>query len=333
MATSTSTPIIAPDPSCWAGGRLDATLYARNLRLRALKDDDAAGLAKLAGDWDVARWTAYVPHPYEPAMAEAFIREARAKAAAGTAHTFAIERIADGAFVGCIECRIEGEEANLSYWIGKLYWNRGFAGEAVRRLLRFIFLDLGRAHVTTRTMAGNLASARVLEKAGLAFEGMRADKHGRCEAGPSRLFVLSRDTWTARHAARPMILVAAVALVDADGRVLIARRPEGKDMAGLWEFPGGKVGAGETPEAALIRELAEEISLDVRESCLAAIACASHDYDTFHLLMPLYACRVWKGAPRAREGQELRWVLPTRLAEVPMPPADAPLVSLLRDLL
>ena len=308
-------------------------LYARNLRLRALKDDDAAELAKLAGDWDVARWTAYVPHPYEPAMAETFIREARVKAAAGTAHAFAIERIADNALIGCIECRIEGVEANLSYWIGKPYWNRGFAGEAVRRLLRFIFLDLGLARATAGTMADNLASARVLEKAGLVFEGIRAYKHGRCEAAPSRLFVLSRDSWVARHAARPMVLVAAVALVDADGRVLMARRPEGRDMAGLWEFPGGKIGAGETPEAALIRELAEEINIDVRESCLAVVACASHDYDTFHLLMPLYACRVWKGAPSAREGQELRWVAPARLADIPMPPADVPLVSLLRDLL
>jgi 8-oxo-dGTP diphosphatase len=131
----------------------------------------------------------------------------------------------------------------------------------------------------------------------------------------------------------PIVLVVAGALVDADGRVLIARRPEGKRMAGLWEFPGGKVAQGETPEAALVRELEEELGLDTRESCLAAIAFASHRYDDFHLLMPLYVCRVWKGAPTPREGQTLAWVRPARLSDYPMPPADAPLVAMLRDLI
>lgn len=131
----------------------------------------------------------------------------------------------------------------------------------------------------------------------------------------------------------PIVLVAAAALVDADGRVLIARRPAGRSMAGLWEFPGGKVAPGETPEAALIRELQEELGIDTRESCLAPIAFASHRYDDFHLLMPLYACRVWKGLPTPREGQELAWVRPPRLSDYPMPPADAPLIALLRDLL
>ena len=134
-------------------------------------------------------------------------------------------------------------------------------------------------------------------------------------------------------AALPIVLVAAAALVDADGRVLIARRPDGRSMAGLWEFPGGKVAPGETPEAALIRELQEELGIDTRESCLAPIAFASHRYDDFHLLMPLYACRVWKGLPTPREGQELAWVRPPRLSDYPMPPADAPLIALLRDLL
>jgi 8-oxo-dGTP diphosphatase len=128
-------------------------------------------------------------------------------------------------------------------------------------------------------------------------------------------------------------LVAAVALVDIDGRVLIARRPEGKPLAGLWEFPGGKLHGGETPEAALIRELREELGIDTKASCLAPIAFASHPYDDFHLLMPLYVCRVWKGTIAAREGQELAWVRPARLADYPMPPADTPLIPLLRDLL
>ncbi|HEY5597912.1 MAG TPA: (deoxy)nucleoside triphosphate pyrophosphohydrolase [Kiloniellales bacterium] len=131
----------------------------------------------------------------------------------------------------------------------------------------------------------------------------------------------------------PLVLVAAVALVDVDGRVLLARRPEGKEMAGLWEFPGGKVRPDETPEAALIRELHEELAIDTRRSCLAPIGFASHAYETFHLLMPLYVCRTWAGTVRAVEGQELAWVRPARLGDYAMPPADAPLIPLLRDLL
>ncbi|MGJ3259560.1 MAG: (deoxy)nucleoside triphosphate pyrophosphohydrolase [Rhodospirillales bacterium] len=129
------------------------------------------------------------------------------------------------------------------------------------------------------------------------------------------------------------VLVAAAALIDADGRVLIAKRPEGKAMAGLWEFPGGKVAAGELPETALVRELKEELGLDITESCLAPFTFASHAYADFHLLMPLYLCRIWKGQPAPLEGQELKWVPPVRLGDYPMPPADKPLVALLRDYL
>ncbi len=131
----------------------------------------------------------------------------------------------------------------------------------------------------------------------------------------------------------PIVLVAAVALVDMDSRVLVAQRPPGKSMAGLWEFPGGKVASGETPESALVRELAEELGIDVTESCLAPIAFASHSYADFHLLMPVFACRVWRGEIVGREGQAVRWVRPVRLADLDMPPADRPLVALLRDLL
>ncbi|MDE0060119.1 MAG: (deoxy)nucleoside triphosphate pyrophosphohydrolase [Defluviicoccus sp.] len=131
----------------------------------------------------------------------------------------------------------------------------------------------------------------------------------------------------------PVVLVAAAALVDADGRVLIAQRPEGKTMAGLWEFPGGKVGPGETPEQALIRELGEELGIDVAANCLAPFTFASHRYEGFHLLMPLFVCRVWNGSVRPLEGQALKWVRPVRLGDYPMPPADRPLVAMLRDLL
>jgi 8-oxo-dGTP diphosphatase len=130
-----------------------------------------------------------------------------------------------------------------------------------------------------------------------------------------------------------ILLVAAAALIDADGRVLICQRPQGKALAGLWEFPGGKLEAGESPEACLIRELDEELGVTVSESCLAPFVFASHGYDSFHLIMPLYLCRRWEGVVHAREHEAIAWVKPNQMSGYPMPPADAPLVAWLRDLL
>jgi 8-oxo-dGTP diphosphatase len=130
-----------------------------------------------------------------------------------------------------------------------------------------------------------------------------------------------------------LLLVVAAALVDKDGRVLLAQRPEGKQLAGLWEFPGGKIDDGERPETALIRELKEELGIDVTESCLAPLTFASHAYEEFHLMMPLYVCRRWKGFVTAREGQAMAWVKPKDMKQYPMPPADLPLIPHLIDLL
>jgi 8-oxo-dGTP diphosphatase len=132
---------------------------------------------------------------------------------------------------------------------------------------------------------------------------------------------------------QPLVLVVAVALVDPDGRVLLAQRPEGKSMAGLWEFPGGKIEAGERPEEALIRELKEELGIAVKEACLAPYTFASHTYGAFHLLMPLYICRRWDGVPQTRHHAALKWVRPRDMKDYPMPAADLPLIPMLRDLL
>lgn len=137
----------------------------------------------------------------------------------------------------------------------------------------------------------------------------------------------------AENRGKRLLLVVACALVDRDGRVLISQRPEGKQLAGLWEFPGGKVEPGETPEECLIRELREEIGVETKAACLAPLTFASHDYDDFHLLMPLYVCRRFEGIAHPREGQTLKWVRPRDLRAYPMPPADAPLIPILMDLI
>lgn len=135
------------------------------------------------------------------------------------------------------------------------------------------------------------------------------------------------------EAQRKLLLVAACALVDTDNRILLAQRPEGKSLAGLWEFPGGKVEPGETPEETLVRELEEELGIVTRVACLAPLTFASHTYETFHLLMPLYICRRYEGIPQGREGQAIKWVRTRSLRDYPMPPADEPLIPFLQDLL
>jgi len=262
------------------------------------------------------------------------VEKARAR---GECLTYAIERTNGAIFVGTISLRFADEDpiGEIGYWIGEAYQRRGYAAEAIDRLLRYAFETLKLDEVHATTAASNIASIRLLQRIGL-IEGEHPDS----ATANVRVWAARRDSvwWTARPktspAAQPLIvLVAAVALIDADGRVLLAQRPAGKAMAGLWEFPGGKVVPGETPEAALIRELKEELDIDVTASCLAPFTFASHAYEDFHLMMPLYVCRKWQGTVRGVEGQALTWVRPARLADYAMPPADKPLVAMLRDLL
>jgi 8-oxo-dGTP diphosphatase len=330
-------PITGPDAGCLDAGRQwrGEHLAGARLILRRPVEADIPVLVELAGDWEVARHTAFIPHPYGEDDARTFVAEAPRQAGDGAHVVFALERRTEPGLIGCAGLIIDGDGAGaeIGYWIGRPHWGQGFAAEAVRRLLRLAFATLGLARVHAEVLADNPASGRVLEKAGFDNRGEAVGDRGRCQDQTVIAYEIDHAAWLAQEAAKPQVLVAAAALVDADGRVLLARRPEGKSMAGLWEFPGGKVAVGETPEAALVRELAEELAVDITESCLAPVAFASYPYDDFHLLMPLYVCRVWQGAPVPQEGQLLKWVRPTAMAGMPMPPADTPLVAALRDLL
>jgi 8-oxo-dGTP diphosphatase len=305
------------------------------LILRPPGRGDIDAIVTLLAEWEVVRYTARIPHPYARADAEAWLDLVERGRADGSEIAFAVAERAAGALIGTVGLRIDRDRRAgvLGFWLGKSYWGRGYATEAVDAALGIAFDELGLVTVHASNLPENVASARVQEKLGLAATGRGT------EPFPARggdravvLRVIGRDAWRRRHPL-PIVPVAAVALIDRDGRVLLAQRPPGKSMAGLWEFPGGKIDPGETPEAALIRELKEELGIDVTESCLGPFTFASHRYRTFHLVMPLFLCRVWRGQVRPLEGQTLKWVRPAEMPSFPMPPADLPLVAMLRDFL
>ena len=318
-------------------------IRTERLLLRPLRPADADALHRLVNDWAVVRNLARLPFPYPRPLADEWIESTRRQIEAETGYHLAITGQEEGSeLLGCIGLRLDlaPGAGSLGYWVGRRFWGHGVASEAVTRFARWALANLDLDRIEAHVAQDNPASAAVLRRAGFRESGRgeasflaRGGKH------PVLDFQATRDDLSPPAeappdgAAKPLVLVSACALIDADGRVLLARRPEGKAMAGLWEFPGGKLGPAETPEAALIRELREELGIDVAESCLAAFAFASHGYDGFHLLMPLYLCRRWSGRPDGLEGQALAWVKPQRLGDYPMPPADKPLIPLLRDFL
>ncbi len=323
-----------------------APLRTERLTLRPLLATDAASLHRLINDWNVCSTLAEVPFPYPRPLADEWIRSTHAELATGRAYHLAItgHEGEEEMLVGGIGLRLDAPRrvGRLGYWVGKRFWGHGVASEAAGRLARWAMANLALDALEASVATDNAASATVLRRIGfrlagtgrqtflargaelpvLRFEATREDLFGHPEAG-----------MPATAGALPLLLVAACALIDIDGRVLLSRRPEGKALAGLWEFPGGKLAPGETPEAALMRELKEELGIDVTAACLAPFAFASHAYERFHLLMPLFLCRRWSGRPEPREGQTLAWVRPDRLADYAMPPADLPLIPLLRDFL
>jgi 8-oxo-dGTP diphosphatase len=327
-------------------------LRTERLTLRPLRAGDAADLHRLVNDWEVAKMLARVPFPYPRELADEWVATTHRLMAEGRAWHLAIVGAEQDkeVLVGCVGLTLDAEakQAELGYWVGRKFWGHGVGPEAAGRLARWALAHLGIDRLVASALAENARSQAVLRRLGFRDAGTGAqDFVSRGGAMPVLRFEMGRADLQAEPAppapAPPpaaetpggtrILLVSAVALIDADGRVLLARRPEGKPMAGLWEFPGGKVHPGETPEAALIRELKEELAIDVAESCLAPFAFASHAYERFHLLMPLYLCRRWSGQVAPLEGQALAWVRPPKLADYPMPPADKPLIAHLIDLL
>ena len=324
-------------------------LVTARLTLRAYRPEDAAELHRLINDWEVCRNLSVVPFPYGRAEADTWIADSIAGLAAARAwqlvivgHEGAPEAIVE-TIVGGAGLRLapDGRSASLGYWVGRRFWGHGVASEAAGRLARWGLANLDIDRIEAHVAADNPGSIAVLRRIGLRHVGegretfvARGGEHRVLHFAATRTDLFGTpDTTPSADGSKPLLLVAACALIDTDSRILLARRPEGKKMAGLWEFPGGKLNPGETPEAALIRELHEELGIDVARNCLAPFAFASHAYDSFHLLMPLFLCRRWHGTPTPREAQTLAWVRPEHLAQYPMPEADRPLVPLLRDFL
>lgn len=315
-----------------------APLTSDRLVLRKPVMDDASRFVRLLNDKQVVEHLSHVPFPYTEEDAADFIHSATTGGPLDIGDAFVVEERSSNELIGAIGVRVfdlsDVSIGEVGYWLGRASWGRGLASEAVATLLPACFAS-GVSRATAHVNEENVASRRVLEKNGFRAAGVaELWMPARGRAATSIMMALAADEWRGLTADDPPILtVVAVALLDGDDRVLLAQRPSGKSMAGLWEFPGGKIQPGESPEAALIRELQEELGVDTEQSCLAPLTFASHRYDDFHLLMPLYVCRVWQGVPRGREGQQLRWVALTKLADMPMPPADIPLVAMLRDYL
>ena len=316
------------------------TLATERLRLRPPRAEDADAIHRLVNDWGIVRMLSQLPFPYPRTLADEWIASVTAQLAADRAHHFVA--LHDDAVVGCVGLRLDTEpgRGELGYWIGRRFWGQGFAREAVGRVATWGLANLHIERLSAAVATDNPASAAVLRRIGFRETGT-GTRHfaARGAEHPTLLFEADRDDLhvtaaTPTHAAPSRILlVAAAALIDREGRVLLARRPEGKRLAGLWEFPGGKIEGLETPEEALARELGEELGIEIADGCMAPFGFASHDYGDLHLLMPLFLCRRWSGTAAGREGQRIEWVRPQNLSDYPMTPAGKPLIPLLRNFL
>jgi 8-oxo-dGTP diphosphatase len=295
-------------------------IATERLTLRPLRAEDAVLIQHLLNDKDIAERLRRVPHPYTLQDAETFIASTQRSMAEGKKVILAVIRRSDQQFMGVISF-----EEELGLWLGKPYWGQGYGTEATGALVHFCFHVLKQKELKACAFKTNMASRRALEKlefrevgtkevSSKAFEGTR---EAVCYAFSFHDFI------TRYHALeRPLVWVVAAVLINEKGEMLISERPQGKALPGVWELPGGKMEPGETPEISLIRELQEELGIQVREEDLEPLTFASYRYDTFHMIMPLYLCHRWEGNPHGVEGQNLAWVTYADLASTPLPAAD-----------
>lgn len=306
-------------------------LVTDRLILRTIEDKDAGELVRLLKDKRIAEMTARIPHPYTLDDAKYWIQKSREEMKIGKAVNLVIIRRIDQTFLGCI-----GLEAELGYWLGVDYWGQGFMTEAVKALLHFAFVTLKMEKIIGSAKEVNIASRKIFERMGFRETGGKQCASRALEGKmPAVTYELTSPEFLSAFYAikRPLVWVVAAALVNQEGKLLLASRPPGKKLEGIWELPGGKLEAGETPEHALVRELKEELHIDVRTEDLEPLTFASYAYDTFHLIMPLYLCRKWDGSPYGAEGQKIAWVTYGDLVHYPFPPPDIMLTHRVADAL
>lgn len=315
--------------------------------LRLIQTEDLNALHPLINDWNVVRMLSQVPFPYPKPLLEKWIDSVIQEINTGASYHFSIIDDTNQQIVGCIGLRVDCKDqlGKIGYWIAHKYWGNKIASKALQRISTWALANLNINYIRATAADDNSASISVLKKCGYQSFGQGKEKFlARAAEQPVSYFLLQREDIcpgkspsslnpSSPSTPKKILLVVAGALIDIDGRLLLARRPEGKSMAGMWEFPGGKIEPGETPEAALVRELKEEINVDVSQSCLAPFTFASYEYTDFHLLMPLYVCHKWKNLPEPKENQQLAWVTADELDNYLVMEADKPFIPLLKDLL
>jgi 8-oxo-dGTP diphosphatase len=306
-------------------------LVTDRLILRCFEEKDTRALVHLLKDKQISEMTARIPYPYTLEDAKSWIEKSLGGIQRGKSVNLAIIRRKDQVFLGGI-----GLEDEIGYWLGVDYWGQGFMTEAVKALLHFAFVTLKLEKIIGSAKEINIASRKIFEHMGFRETGGKPCSSRALEGTlPAITYELTSHEFLSAFYAikRPVVLVVAAALVNHEGKLLLTSRPPGKKLEGVWELPGGKLEVNETPEHALVRELKEELHIDVAAEDLEPLTFASYAYETFHLIMPLYLCRKWKGTPYGAEGQQLAWVRYHDLVNYPFPPPDIMLTNRLADAL